>query len=158
MNSHHPNADAVICQYLRVAEAPRPLGWGVDGVVYPSPNMTAIKVHSRIETYWKEVAAYQRLQENGVMEFQGFAVPCLVRCHTWLQAIEMSIVSPPCLLDFAATTIDFMPDFPEGLDEWWDRVRDDFGDDFPIAESVFWGLQRYGIYYWDLKPRNLQIR
>ena len=121
--------------------------------------MTAIKVHSRIESYWKEVAAYDRLREHNVSEFQGFAVPRVVRCLTWLRAIEMSIVTPPCLLDFAAATVDFAPDFPEGLDEWWERVHDDFGADFPVAESVFHGLvNEYGIYYWDLKPRNLQIR
>ena len=37
-----------------------------------------------------------------------------------LLVIEMSIVRPPFLLDFAAATLDVEPDFPEGtLDDWW---------------------------------------
>lgn len=160
MNSHHPNADRIICQYIGVGTPPAPLGWGVDGVVYPSPSrMTAAKVHSRPETFAKELAVFRRLTEHEVEEVQGFAVPQLIRADEVLRVIEMSVVSPPFLLDFAAATLDFEPDFPEGTDEWWARVRDDFGDDFPVAESVYWELvQKYGIYYWDLKPRNLQFR
>jgi hypothetical protein len=87
-------------------------------------------------------------------------VPRLLRFDAKLLVIEMTIVQPPFLLDFAAARVDEEPDFPEGLDEWWERVRSDFGDeDFPIAQSVFWALvQSFGIYYWDLKLRNLQLR
>lgn len=71
----------------------------------------------------------------------------------------MSIVRPPFLLDFAAATLDVEPDFPEGTLDGWEQVKSDFGDDFPIAQSVYWGLVReFGIYYWDLKPRNLVLR
>lgn len=160
MNSHHPNADAIACQYIGTAAPPKPLGWGVDGVVYLSPsNTTAVKIHSQSEGFAKELAVYRRLLQHNVVSFQGFAVPKLVGHDQSLRVIEMSIVSPPFLLDFAAATLDFAPDFPEGTDEWWARVRDDFADDFAVAESVYWGLvQQYGIYYWDLKPRNLQLR
>lgn len=51
-------------------------------------------------------------------------------------------------------------DFPQEVeDEWWDRVRENFGPDFDRARDVYWGLvQQFGIYYYDLKPGNLQLR
>ena len=92
-------------------------------------------------------------------EVQGFSVPQLVASDRALTIIEMSIVKPPFLLDFAQTRLDEEPDFPEGIDEWWERVRERFDDEqFPIVQSVFWELvQRYGIYYWDLKPGNIEF-
>ena len=72
----------------------------------------------------------------------------------------MSVVRPPFLLDFAAAALDDPSDFTEdALSDWWDKVEADFGDDFPTARDVFWGLvSKYGIYYWDLKPQNLRFR
>ncbi|HEY7116926.1 MAG TPA: hypothetical protein VH475_10090 [Tepidisphaeraceae bacterium] len=77
-----------------------------------------------------------------------------------LHVLEISIVMKPFLLDFAAATVDRPNDFTEdAMATWWTSVEEDFGDDFPIARDIFWGLkQQHGIYYWDLKPRNLQLR
>jgi hypothetical protein len=63
------------------------------------------------------------------------------------------------LLDFSQTALDTEPDFLEGIDEWWERVRERFdADRFEIVQSVFWELQtRYGIWYWDLKPGNIDF-
>ena len=58
MNSHHPKADAIACRYIGVPVPPKALGWGVDGVVYTSPAATtAVKVHSRPESFGNELAA-----------------------------------------------------------------------------------------------------
>jgi hypothetical protein len=103
---------------------------------------------------------HKRLAQHSVSEYQGFQVPRLVNFNSRLLVIEMSVVDStgPFLLDFAGSTLDHPPDFPEGTDEWWERVRGAFGEDFDTAQTVYWGLVRdYGIYYWDLKPGNLQI-
>ncbi len=72
--------------------------------------------------------------------------------------IEMTLVQPPFLLDFAQSVLDEPLEFPEGLDEWWERIAPDFGDRFPIVQSVFYELQqKYGIYYYDLAPRNINF-
>src|SRR3954453_22137930 len=165
MNSHHPEADRIVCRYIGTAEAPEPLGWGVDGVVYPHPTAhTAIKIDRGQDGLANELATYLRLAEHAVSSFEAggfrFTVPVLIEYDATDRLIEMSIVRPPFLLDFAGVTLDDPSDFTdEARSEWWDKVASDFGDDFPIARDVFWGLvTRYGIYYWDLKPRNLCFR
>jgi hypothetical protein len=137
------------------------LGWGLDGVVYAHPSVAnAVKIHKNPESFEKELAAYQRLYSNRVDKLGDFAVPTLMTYSRKLGVLEISIVKKPFLLDFAAATVDKPNDFtPDAMSDWWDRVRDDFGDDFETARDVFWSLKRlHGIYYWDLKPRNLQIR
>lgn len=42
---------------------------------------------------------------------------------------------------------------------WWDDLRERFGPDFGRAQDVYFGLiEKFGIYYYDLKPGNLSIR
>ena len=107
-----------------------------------------------------ELAVYKRLSKYRVREFQGFAVPRLLRYSEPLQVIELSVVKAPCLLDFGAAKLDSPEGFTEdAMSDWWDRTREDFGDDFERARDVYFGLiKQYGIYYYDLKPRNLQLR
>lgn len=87
-------------------------------------------------------------------------MPKLVHFDEAHAVIEMSIVTPPFILDFAAATVDYSPDFTEeAMDIWWDEVRESFGEDFDVARDVFHGLKRrHGIHYWDMKPRNLRVR
>ncbi len=57
--------------------------------------------------------------------------------------IEMSIVQPPFLLDFAQTTLDRPRDFSEDvINDWWTRVAEMFGDRFADAREVFQALAR----------------
>jgi len=71
----------------------------------------------------------------------------------------MTMVEPPFILDFAQSTLDEPRDFPEGhIEEWWERVADDFGERFDVVQALFYELQyRYGIYYYDLAPRNVNF-
>ena len=70
------------------------------------------------------------------------------------------MVTIPFLLDFAGTSLDFPKEFTEDAQQlWWEGLRERFGDDFHRAEDVFYGLiDRFGIYYYDLKPGNLSMR
>jgi hypothetical protein len=161
MNDVHPSAEKVACQYLGRDAPLIQLGWGIDGVVYRSPREpAAIKVHTRQERYFAELGAYQRLAEFGVTEFMGFSVPKLLRYHDALQVIEISVVTVPFLLDFAAATLDFPKEFTDDAERiWWDELRERFGPDFGPAQDVYYGLiERFGIYYYDLKPGNLSFR
>jgi hypothetical protein len=161
---HHPHASAIAADYIGRAKELELLGWGVDGVVFTTPgSMNAFKVYKQREGFVKELGAYRRLQSRGISEFMGFRVPRLIKFEDDGAAkmiIEMSVVKPPCLLDFAAATVDHRPDWaPEQVDMWWAQVEENFGDDFAMARDVFWALQReLGIHYWDLKPTNLQFR
>lgn len=161
MNSLHPNAEAVAKEYIGTEGPLEELGWGIEGVVYtapPSAMNNAVKVHSHIEHFKKELAVYHRLYQRGVTEIQGFAVPKLVKFSSRLRVIEMTIVKPPFLLDFAQTTLDHQPGFVEGTGSWWLSVEERFGERFPVVQSIFYELaQKHGIYYWDLKPGNIEF-
>lgn len=73
--------------------------------------------------------------------------------------IEMSIVHPPWVLDFAQSTLDEPPDFPpEVWEDWWDGVREAFEENWPKAEALYLTFKRqYGVYHLDLKPRNVNF-
>ncbi len=159
MNLLHPKAESVAREYIGTTDPLEELGYGVEGVVYSSlAATTAIKVHTQEEALERELAVYKRLRRHRITRLQGFNIPKLVNFDTRLFVIEMSIVKPPFLLDFAQSTLDYAPEFPEGLNEWWDRIRERFDDRFPIVQSVFWELQNtHGIYYWDLKPGNIEF-
>jgi hypothetical protein len=89
---------------------------------------------------------------------EGFAVPKLVAFNLEMQVIEMTIVEPPFLLDFAQSKLDTPEDFPNALNEWWERLAEDFGDRLSVVQNLFYTLiSRYGIYYYDLAPRNVNF-
>ena len=92
------------------------------------------------------------------MEILGFAIPRLINADPQLLVIEMSMVEPPFLIDCAQSVLDEPLDFPDGMDEWWERVEAVFGDHFERARDVYFKLQNMtGIYYYDLAPRNLNF-
>jgi hypothetical protein len=158
MDTHRQRAEAIARRYLGIEHLLKELGSGAEGYVFPSPNATAIKVFTYQEKFGRELAAYKRLKQHNVSDILGFAVPKLVHYSTKLRVVEMTIVQPPFLLDFAQSVLDTPPDFPEGLEEWWERVAADFGDRFPTVRDVFYVLQqKYGIYYYDLAPRNVNF-
>ena len=136
------------------------LGSGAEGFVFASPSSTAIKVFTHREKFEHELAAYERLLEHDVIDVLGFAVPRLVGSDANLLVIEMTIVQPPFILDFAQSTIDEPHDFAEDvMEEWWERVAEQFGDRFQIVQELFFELQqKHGIYYFDLAPRNIHFR
>jgi hypothetical protein len=158
MNNPRDRAEAIARRYTGIDQLLKDLGSGAEGYVFASPSATAIKVFTHHEKFDRELAAYQRLLEHDVIDVLGFAVPRLVHFDANLLVIEMTMVQPPFLLDFAQSVLDMPLDFPEGLDEWWERIEPDFGDRFPIVQQLFYELQhKYGIYYYDLAPRNVNF-
>jgi len=77
------------------------LGDGNDGAVWESDQQTAIKALERRDSYVCERDAYLRLQERSIVDLQGFTVPILVDFDDTKQIVEMTVVFPPCILDFA---------------------------------------------------------
>src|SRR5688500_9964734 len=120
MFSHHPNAEEIARNYIGTDEPLEVLGWGIDGVVYAQAHATtAVKIHNKEQSFRKELAVYQRLYERGVQKFMGFEVPTLVSFNEKLLILEMSIVKPPFLLDFAAATVDTPHDFTDDAMSLW---------------------------------------
>ncbi len=135
------------------------LGWGAEGVVFPTPWATAIKIFTYREKYANELSVYQRFHDRAVETVRGFNVPQLINCNDRLMVIEMTIVQPPYLLDFSQATVDEPRDFTEEvMEDWMLRSEEAFGDRWPEVLDLFYALQSdYGVYYYDLAPRNINF-
>jgi hypothetical protein len=159
MDPHREKVEAVARRYIGRDELLKPLGAGAEGYVFPTPQHTAIKVFKHPENFERELAAYERLREHDVSDVLGFAVPKLVAHDRDALVIEMTIVQPPYLLDFAQSVLDFPLDFPEGHEEeWWERLAGLFGERLSIVRNLYDVLaESYGIYYYDLAPRNVNF-
>ncbi|MEZ6034375.1 MAG: hypothetical protein R3C17_14870 [Planctomycetaceae bacterium] len=74
--------------------------WGLDAFLWRTTVETVVKIHRYHERCQKELATYQRLAERKIVRLKGFAFPQLVKYDEELHILELSIVSPPYILDF----------------------------------------------------------
>ena len=133
------------------------VGGGKDGSVYKSSGRSAVKLVSNAEVYRKELAAYQLLRERRVEAVNQFEVPRLVSFHDDLQAIEMTLVKPPYIVDFASAILD--EDWREDdqlQEQLHERVFELFDD---RAADVLAALERlatlHGVHLLDAHPANI---
>jgi hypothetical protein len=136
------------------------LGFGVHGVVWATDRRSAVKIHSpELSHYVRERDIYLRLFQLGVTAVRRFHVPELVDFDNHLRAIEIKIVQPPFVLDFAGAYLDEEPDFsPEIWAEWEADKREQFGDDWPRAKAIVAALKQYGVFMSDVTPNNIRVR
>lgn len=120
---------------------------------------SAIKVSRYEDGFCRELAVYQRLAEHRVKTVLGLAVPRLGEFDERLRVIEMTIVKPPFILDFAQAYLDIPKDYSEEvIEEMWARVGEVFEHRAGRVREVAAELEeRYGIYYYDFTPRNLNF-
>jgi hypothetical protein len=119
----------------------------------------AVKLHRFDEPYARERDVYARLMEFDLSVISGLRVPRLLRWDNEWLALEMTIVKPPYILDFASGFLDFAPSFPDDVWEDWEiKNREQFGDDWTRAQSVMADLREYGIYMLDPSPSNICFR
>jgi hypothetical protein len=137
----------------------RLLGHGIDGNVWQTDRATALKVFLRSETYERERDCYRRLLENAVVKIAGFDVPELLDYDNRRLAIEMTIVSPPCVLDFGKAYVDAPPDYTaEALSEAEAIERELFSDDeWRQVRLVRAALLNFNIHYFDARPSNIMF-
>lgn len=135
------------------------LGHGIDGNVWQTNRNSALKVFSRAETYERERDCYRRLSEHAVLRLAGFAVPQLLDYDNRHLAIEMTIVSPPCVLDFGKAYVNAPPAYtPEALAEAEAIERELFTDDeWRQVRLVRAALLNLGIHYFDARPSNIMF-
>src|SRR5436305_11753147 len=104
------------------------LGFGVHGIVLSAESQiqtresalhSAVKVHEREACYLRERDIYLRLKERGIKEIRGCTVPRLIGYDDQLWIIEISLVSPPYVLDFAGAYLDWKPDFSDEVMADW---------------------------------------
>jgi len=89
----------------------------------------------------------------------GFTIPTLVGFSDELLVVEMSFVSPPCLLDFGKVYFDQAPEYEEGTweESMEERSRDFEHGQWEVVEKLMWKLEAIGIFYVDPKPANIQF-
>jgi hypothetical protein len=136
------------------------LGSGRDGDVYSTDRSTAVKIFTVGESYSREVRAYERLSKLGIDQVRGHEVPEFYRAEREFMAIEMTVVSPPFLLDFAsAYLVAEAPDFPEEVwDEWRREKSGAFGDRWEEVELILAEFQRVsGMVLLDVNPGNVRF-
>ena len=133
------------------------LGSGKDGIVFSTNVRSAVKVFSQQETFRREWTCYQRFQENGIREVLGHHVPQSIGADEDLLIVEMSIVQPPFLLDFASAYLDVPPDFSEEvIEQWQHSKREEFGENWSGVMVILEVLkQDFGVYLLDVHPGNI---
>ena len=84
-------------------------------------------------------------------------MPELLHYDDRRHVIEMSIVQPPYLLDFAQATLDSPPDFSDdALEMWRAEKAEQFGPHWAFVEELMALLaSSYGIYLIDVNPGNI---
>ncbi|MCE9545327.1 MAG: type IV conjugative transfer system protein TraE [Planctomycetia bacterium] len=134
------------------------MGFGQDGYLWATEQTTAVKVFARQGNYDRELGCYQRLSEHNITAIGNFRVPRFVGCNDELMIVEMSIVSPPFLLDFGKAYLDQRPDYsPETIEYWEAEVKELFGDRIGEVKAALRALAAIGIYYYDAKLGNIKF-
>lgn len=144
-------------RYDRVIQ--KELGFGYDGIVFSTTCQSAMKALRYEALYQRERDVYLRIEEHGVSEVAGgVMIPKLLHADDELWVVEMEVVSPPFVLDFAGAYLDFPPDFPDDvMERWRAEKREQFGADWPRVQDVMREFRSMGIYLADVKPGNITL-
>ena len=137
----------------------RELGFGVHGIVWSTDQKSAVKVHSPSSIYYyRERDIYLRLKDLDVSKVLGFRVPRLLDYDDEFWAIEIAIVHPPFVLDFAGALLDRRPDYSDEVwADWRSEKEEQFGANWPKARAVVAALETYGIFMSDVSPNNIRF-
>ncbi len=138
-------------------------GFGQDGLVYATNQESVLKCLRYERLYQNERNVYQRLALLECDEIAGFNVPRLINFDDSLWVVEIQIVSPPFVLDFAGASLErpssvFAEMSEEDLDEWTEGRIELYGDDWPKVETLLAELRKRKIYLGDVKPGNITVR
>ena len=134
------------------------LGFGYDGLVISTNRQSAIKGFRYQLLHDRERDVYQRLAELGIFKVRGFNVPRLLRFDYELQCVEMTIVRPPFVLDFAGAYLDFPPEYAtDVLANWREEKAEQFGDNWPEVQRIMREFAAMGIFLADVKPGNIEF-
>ena len=147
----------------RGAQLTERFGFGQDGLVYATNQESVLKCLRFERLYQNERNVYQRLALLECDEIAGFNVPKLINSDDQLWIVEIQIVSPPFVLDFAGASLDkesriFAEMSEESLDEWTEARIEMYGDDWPRVETLLAELRKRKIFLSDVKPGNITVR
>ena len=116
-----------------------------------------IKVCRHANLFERELAVYQRLSLLGLHQLQGFRIPSLLDQDAEQWFLELSLISPPFILDFAAASLGKQPAEMEST-EWIGEKQRLFGPDWSEVQRRLDGLRLYGIHFPDMHLGNIRHR
>lgn len=151
-------AKAIALAYLGKDVAIKVLGFGVDGYALLVPEMQRVlKIFEDPEKYAREVAAYSALSTAHLRSVLGLTIPEYFGFDDDRLVLEIGLVEPPFLLDFASVRLE-EPDFEEGIYAGWlKRLEFRFGSNTWFVLNVYHELAKHGIYYLDFHRGNLDF-
>jgi len=132
-----------------------------DGDIYLTDRRSVVKVFNRPVTFKKEDEAYQRLSALGPDEtITGHHVPRLIDRDPELGVLELTLATPPFVLDFGKIQLDLMLKEvwePEILEELWAYWKSLFEPhEWPQVLRIAGILgDRFGIYLEDFHRGNI---
>jgi hypothetical protein len=101
---------------------------------------------------------YQRLSEKRIDAILGFDIPIPVRFDAAFMAIEMTIVTPPFVLDFASANLDTPLEFSDEIwADWESTKQEQFGSQWETVQVLLAELSRHGIQMLDPSPSNIRF-
>ncbi len=140
--------------FMSVAPSDWPLGRSEKHKAQPAK--VALKVLRWSEAYEREKQVYARLRQAGAGSVLGFNVPQLLASDDELRVLEMTIVRPPFILDFAGAYLDARPQFPEEVwRDWEAEKREQFEERWPTVQALLDAFEALGIYLLDVSPGNI---
>lgn len=131
-------------------------GYGVDGAIWETDAGTMLKVFRRSRPFRAEMKVYERLELKSLYRLAGFAIPLVVHHDEEFLTIEMTIVEPPYILDFAGAQLDARPTDAE-LEERKLTLRSLFGNRAFDVSRLLEALLQYGIHYTDVHAQNIRV-
>ncbi|MBX3451461.1 MAG: hypothetical protein KF777_17970 [Planctomycetaceae bacterium] len=148
-------------QYVKIhsAKIDKRLGWGQDGWVFATDTGSAIKVFKYEKQYRQELQVYLRLTEREVTVVHGFQIPSLINHHDELLIVEISLVAPPFVLDFATASLDQDTlRTRDDYEEWLELKKEIFGTDWPVVRRVLSAFRSHGVFLVDVHRDNIRFR
>lgn len=126
--------------------------------MFATDRQSAIKVCHHERLFQRERDVYLRLQSRRVTKILEFKVPRLIGFDNDLWVVEMTIVSPPFVLDFAGAYLDQKPDYPpEVLADWLEEKAEQFGERWQKVQAIMWAFSKLGVHLADVKPGNIEF-
>ena len=88
----------------------------------------------------------------------GLHLPRLLAYDDDLWTLEMEIVCPPYILDFAGARLDVAPQFPaDVMAQWRTEKIEQFQGDWPTVCQILSEFRSLGIHLTDVHPGNINF-
>ncbi|MFM9965464.1 MAG: hypothetical protein ACKV2Q_30120 [Planctomycetaceae bacterium] len=133
------------------------IGYGLEGYVWKTNRGSVVKLFRHSNLFDRELAVYQKLSQLGLQKLQGFTIPQLLDHDHEHSVIEISLVAPPFVLDFAAASLGKAPS-EMASPEWLAEKQRMFGRDWPDVQRLLDSLRLYGIHFPDVHLGNIRVR